>query len=280
MRHIDPTAGHTCGPVKHPCRDFQKPVRPAAGKIAPQHRIAGLVDRLMDMNKSTKPGMPSIKNLAALSNVGVLTFSCTTSTDRTARTTERRLTKRSEKSYNQPTRCPASNRTLHRATRWGHARQVSDRKGDNLLEPIFAQDATLPLKLGKRGPDGRMLRAKHQVAEVCSSHVINAAGADVALLGSVHGPPRSSDPCSIHRASGSAFYQVRRGPDTPSPLWFLPHISGGGVSQAARQYHRDRGRQVSHTSFPRRRHKRVACLLSGVMSLGICEGQASPGNAP
>jgi hypothetical protein len=78
MRHIDPTAGHTCGPVKHPCRDFQKPVRPAAGKTAPKHRIAGLVDRLMDMNKSTKPGMPSIKNLAALSNVGVLTFSCTT----------------------------------------------------------------------------------------------------------------------------------------------------------------------------------------------------------
>jgi hypothetical protein len=84
MRHIDPTASHTCGPVKHPCRDFQKPVRPAAGKIAPKHRIAGLVDRLMDMNKSTKPGMPSIKNLAALSNVGVLTFSCTTQDGRTA----------------------------------------------------------------------------------------------------------------------------------------------------------------------------------------------------
>lgn len=78
MRHIDPTKGHTCDPVKHSCWDFQEPVRPAAGKMAAKHRIAGCVDRLMDVNRSTKPGVPSIKNLAALGNVGVLAFSCIT----------------------------------------------------------------------------------------------------------------------------------------------------------------------------------------------------------
>ena len=37
----------------------------------------------------------------------------TTSTDRAARTTGKRLTKRSEKIYNQRTGCPRSSRTLH-----------------------------------------------------------------------------------------------------------------------------------------------------------------------
>jgi hypothetical protein len=78
MRHSNPTAGSTCSPVKHPYRDFQKPVRPAVSEIASKHRLTGLVDHLMDMNQSAKPRMPSIKNLAALDNVGVLACSCTT----------------------------------------------------------------------------------------------------------------------------------------------------------------------------------------------------------
>jgi hypothetical protein len=44
--------------------------------------IAGLVDHLETMNRSTKPRMPPIKNLAPLANVGVLAFSCTTSSSR------------------------------------------------------------------------------------------------------------------------------------------------------------------------------------------------------
>jgi hypothetical protein len=84
MRHSNPTAGSTCSPVKHPYRDFQKPVRPAVREIASKHRLTGLVDHLMDMNQSAKPRMPSIKNLAAFDNVGVLACSCTTKNDRTA----------------------------------------------------------------------------------------------------------------------------------------------------------------------------------------------------
>lgn len=83
MRHIDPTAGNTCSPVKHPYRDFQTPVRPAAGEIAPKHRIAGLVDHVVDKNRLARPRVPWIKHLAPVGNVGVLAFSCTTLSDRT-----------------------------------------------------------------------------------------------------------------------------------------------------------------------------------------------------
>ena len=78
MRHIDPTAGNTCSPVKHPNRDFQKSVRPAAGEIAPKHRIAGLVDQVVDKNRLARPRVPWIKHLAPVGNMGVLAFSCTT----------------------------------------------------------------------------------------------------------------------------------------------------------------------------------------------------------
>uniref|UniRef100_UPI002601DCDB hypothetical protein n=1 Tax=uncultured Ruegeria sp. TaxID=259304 RepID=UPI002601DCDB len=78
MRRIDPTAGSTYSPVEHPYRNFQKPVRPAAGEIAPKHGFAGFIYHLMDINRPAKPRMPSVKNLAPVGNVGVLTFSCTT----------------------------------------------------------------------------------------------------------------------------------------------------------------------------------------------------------
>lgn len=76
MRYIDPSAGNTCDPVKHPYGDVQKSVHPAPGEIAPKNCIAGLVDHLKNMNQSTKLRMPSIKNLAPVGNVGVLAFSC------------------------------------------------------------------------------------------------------------------------------------------------------------------------------------------------------------
>jgi hypothetical protein len=74
MRRIDTTAGGACGPIKHPNGNFQKSVRPAPREIAPKHSHTGLVDPLMDMNRSTEPRMPSIKNLAKFGNVGVLAF--------------------------------------------------------------------------------------------------------------------------------------------------------------------------------------------------------------
>jgi hypothetical protein len=78
MRRTRTAAGSTCCPVKHPYGNFQKPVRAAAGEIAPKHCIAGLVDHRMDIDRSAEPGMPWIKNLAPVGNVGVLAFSCTT----------------------------------------------------------------------------------------------------------------------------------------------------------------------------------------------------------
>jgi len=84
MCRIDPATGGTCGPVKHPYGDFQRPVRPTASEIASKHRLTGLVDHLMGINRSAKPRVPSIKNLTPVDNVGVLAFSCTTLSAHTA----------------------------------------------------------------------------------------------------------------------------------------------------------------------------------------------------
>lgn len=88
MRCIDLTAYDTRSPVKHPNRDFQKPVRRAPGEIAPKRGFAGLIDHLMDINRPAKPRVPSIKNLAQVGNVGVLAFSCTTANAPTPRLAE------------------------------------------------------------------------------------------------------------------------------------------------------------------------------------------------
>jgi hypothetical protein len=77
-------AGSTCCPIKHPNGNFQKTVRSEPGEIAPKHGIAGFVDRRMDIDQPAEPGMPWIKNLAPVGNVGVLASSCTPKKDRTA----------------------------------------------------------------------------------------------------------------------------------------------------------------------------------------------------
>ena len=78
MCRIDIATSGTCDPVKHPERDFQRPVRPTASEIASKYRHTRFVDHLMDINRSAKPRMPAIKNLAPVVNVGVLAFNCTT----------------------------------------------------------------------------------------------------------------------------------------------------------------------------------------------------------
>jgi hypothetical protein len=87
MRRTRTAAGSTCCPVEHPYGNFQKPVRPAAGEIAAKHCIAGLVDHRMHIDRSAEPGVPGIKNLAPVGNVGVLTFNCTTAAARIYRLT-------------------------------------------------------------------------------------------------------------------------------------------------------------------------------------------------
>jgi len=62
----------------------QRPVRPTASEIASKHRNTRFVGQLMHINRSAKPRVPSIKNLEPIDNVGVLAFSCTTLSDRTA----------------------------------------------------------------------------------------------------------------------------------------------------------------------------------------------------
>ena len=110
MRRTRTAAGSTCCSVKHPNGNFQKPVRPAAGEIAPKHCIAGLVDHRMDIDRSAEPGMPRIKNLALVSNVGVLAFSCTMPSGRIRRSETRRHCKRAERLSNlrapRPARLP------------------------------------------------------------------------------------------------------------------------------------------------------------------------------
>ena len=64
MCRIDIATSGTCDPVKHPERDFQRPVRPTASEIASKYRHTRFVDHLMDINRSAKPRMPAIKNLA------------------------------------------------------------------------------------------------------------------------------------------------------------------------------------------------------------------------
>jgi len=82
MCRIDTATAGTCSPVKHPDRDFQRPVRPTTSEIASKYRHPRFVDHLMDINRSAKPRVPSIKNLASVDNVGVLAFSCTTTSAR------------------------------------------------------------------------------------------------------------------------------------------------------------------------------------------------------
>lgn len=77
-------AARTCCLAKHPYGGLQRPIRPVASELALKHRIAELVDHLIDTNRSAKPGVPSINDLAPIDSVGVLAFSCTTPSGRTA----------------------------------------------------------------------------------------------------------------------------------------------------------------------------------------------------
>jgi hypothetical protein len=83
MCRIVPATAGTCGPVKHPDGDFQRPVRPTASETASKHRHTRFVDHLMDIKRSAKPRVPSIKDLAPVDNVGVLAFGCTITSDPT-----------------------------------------------------------------------------------------------------------------------------------------------------------------------------------------------------
>ena len=116
MCRIRPATGATNDPIKHPYGDFRKSVRPAASKIAPKHGITGLIDLLMDINRLAKPGVPSIKNVAALDNVGVLACSCTPSSALTPLSTSDPLTMLSS-TRNGPGRPHETNRITSQLSR-------------------------------------------------------------------------------------------------------------------------------------------------------------------
>src|SRR5215831_9510529 len=70
----------TPGPIKHPRRQFQPALPRSALQRAAQNRAVQLLNRFMDKDDVSSPGMPGIKNLALLPNfstVGVTPPSCT-----------------------------------------------------------------------------------------------------------------------------------------------------------------------------------------------------------
>ena len=88
---IDTATAGTCGSAKHPDGKFQRPVQPTASEIASKHRHTRLIDQLMDINRSAEPRVPWIKHITPFGNVGVLAFSCTTLSDRTAQRWSRKI---------------------------------------------------------------------------------------------------------------------------------------------------------------------------------------------
>ncbi|WP_296645245.1 hypothetical protein, partial [Roseinatronobacter sp.] len=52
MCRIDAATAGTSGPIKHPDRNFQRPVRPTASEVTSKNRHTRFVDHLMDINRS------------------------------------------------------------------------------------------------------------------------------------------------------------------------------------------------------------------------------------
>ena len=69
-------------PVKHPCRNLQPTVRTGAGDIALEHHAVRPIDRRMNRDPKTRPGMKAIQQFLKLGPVGVLKPSCTTRSER------------------------------------------------------------------------------------------------------------------------------------------------------------------------------------------------------
>jgi len=62
----------TPGPIKHPRRQFQPALPRSSLPRAVQNRAVQLLNRFMDNNHASSPGMPGIKNLALLPNFGTV----------------------------------------------------------------------------------------------------------------------------------------------------------------------------------------------------------------
>ena len=74
----------TPGPIKHPRRQFQPALPRSSLQRAAQNRAVYFLNRFMDTDDASGPGMPGIKNLALVPNlgtVGVTAPSCTMPAD-------------------------------------------------------------------------------------------------------------------------------------------------------------------------------------------------------
>ena len=65
--------------VEHPSRHFKPTVGIGTAQITAKNNAVRLVDRLVNANPKTKPGMPSVQQFSNLSSVGVLKPCCTMS---------------------------------------------------------------------------------------------------------------------------------------------------------------------------------------------------------
>jgi hypothetical protein len=79
-RHTHSCAGRA---IKHPRRNLKTTVRICAVQAAAKNNAVCLVDRLVDTDTKTKPGMPSVQEFAKLGPVGVLKPCCSTPNDLT-----------------------------------------------------------------------------------------------------------------------------------------------------------------------------------------------------
>src|SRR6516162_10571452 len=62
----------TPGPIKHPRRQFQPALPRSSLQRAAQNRAVYFLNRFMDTDDASGPGMPGIKNLALVPNLGTV----------------------------------------------------------------------------------------------------------------------------------------------------------------------------------------------------------------
>src|SRR5215831_2160836 len=62
----------TPGPIKHPRRHFQPALPRSSLQRAAQNRAVYFLNRFMDTDDASGPGMPGIKNLALVPNLGTV----------------------------------------------------------------------------------------------------------------------------------------------------------------------------------------------------------------
>jgi hypothetical protein len=81
-RHGHPPQAPWRRPTGHPGRNFQPTVRIGAAQVAAKNSAIRPLDRRVNADPKTKPGMPWVQRFSRLGSVGVLKLCCITTDDR------------------------------------------------------------------------------------------------------------------------------------------------------------------------------------------------------